>query len=300
MNAQVDAENRSSLSRITCGWKKSHLPLDWVRRYWRDVHSPAISRRAGLYEYRHSQFDPVRGDLFPGGSGIEMMCPADQQLMWLSDVRYADPAGLAAFGESPSPEVRALLLADIDLLVDRSTTYRSVARDAWTHLDDTGEPAPAGPVAHPSFALFFRRRGADAPFKDALGRLARRWSGARGVRRLRLSLFEAPDMEAERKAGYPIKTHPVEQQYQAWIDLVVDEPLAARALLSTDDAIRLGSQVSVIHAYPVVSLYTFVVGGKPTLIGLRGYPAYEAIQAFNAVGQKHRSLLEWMYGSVAT
>jgi len=26
-------------------------------------------------------------------------------------------------------------------------------------------------------------------------------------------------MEAERRAGYPVKTHPVEQQYQAWIDL---------------------------------------------------------------------------------
>ena len=299
MNDLVNAENRSSLSRITCGWKKAHLPLDWVRRYWRDVHSPAISRRAGLYEYRHSQFDPVRTDLFAAYDGIEFASPPGEQLMWTSDVRYADEAGLAAFGDSPNAEVKAHLLADIDLLVDKSTTYRSVAEDAWTYVDSTGEAAPAGPVAHPTFALFFRRRSAEASFKEALRELARRWSAASGVRRLRLSLFEAPDMEAERKAGYPIKTHPVEQQYQAWIDLVVDEPLAARKLLSTQEASQLAVHISALHAYPVASLYTFVVGGKPTLIGLRGYPAYEAIQAFSAVGQMQPSLLEWMYGPVA-
>jgi len=299
LNAQVDAENRSNLSRITCGWKKPHLSLDWVRRYWRDVHSPAISRRAGLYEYRHSQFDPVHSDLFAADTGILMTCPIDEQLMWLSDVRYADDAGLAAFGESPNPEVKAHLLADIDLLVDKSTTYRSVGKDAWTYLDDTGDAAPAGPVSRPSFALFFRQRGAAESFKEALRALALRWTDAPGVRRVRLSLFEVPDMEAERKAGYPVKTHPVEQQYQAWIDLVVEEASVARGLLSPDETTRLKKHVSVIHAHPVVSSYTFVVGGKPTLIGLRGYPAYEAIQAFDAVGQKQRSLLEWMYGQVA-
>ncbi len=297
--AQVDAENASTLSRITCGWKKPHLPLDWVRRYWRDVHSPAISRRAGLYEYRHSQFDAVRAELFTPQAGIEFDCPPDQQLMWLSDVRYADAVGLAAFSDSPNAEVRAHLLADIDLLVDKSTTYRSAATDAHTYLDATGDAAPAGPALLPSYALFFRQREDDAGFRQALRDLAQRWAATSGVRRVRLSLFERPDMEAERKAGYPIKTHPPEQQYQAWIDLIVDADCTTSGLLSDHDGAVLADQVRVLHAYPVASTYTFVVGGRPTLIGLRGYPAYEAIRHFDAVGQQQRTLLEWMYGPVA-
>lgn len=299
MNAQVDSENRSSLSRITCGWKKSHLPLEWVRRYWRDVHSPAISRRAGLYEYRHSQFGAVRTDLFTQVVGIDFDCPPDQQLMWLSDVRYFDDAGLAAFGESPPAEVKAHLLADIDLLVDKSTTYRSVGDDAHTFVDDTADPAPAGPAASPSFALFFRQRGDDAAFRAALHSLAQRWASTEGIRRVRLSLFERPDMEAERKAGYPIKTHPVEQQYQGWIDLVVAAGFGTSNLLAAD-APQLAAHIQVLHAYPVDNLYTFVVGGKPTLIALRGYPAYEAIQQFDATGQRQSRLLEWMYGPIAS
>jgi len=308
LNATVDEENRSSLSRITCGWKKAHLPLESVRRYWRDVHSPAISRRAGLYEYRHAQFDDVCADLFAPTQAIDYRCPAAEQLMWLSDVRYFDDKGLAAFGESPSAAVRAHLLADIDILVDKSTTYRAVGRNAWTYKDATGEPAPAGPPVSPTYAVFFRQRAADSAaaahdepaFRECVRSLAAQWNDLPGVQRLRLSVFDVPDMEAERKAGYPIKTHPLEQQYQALIDLVLEEGADAHILISAADAGRLSAQIKAVHAYPVVSLYTFVRGGRPTLIGLRGYPAYQAIQEFDATGQKQSALLEWMYGAVAS
>ncbi len=307
MNAAEEEENRSTLSRITCGWKKPHLPLESVRRYWRDVHSPAISRREGLYEYRHEQFDAVRDDLFAPARTIDYRCPPTEQLMWLSDVRYFDDAGLAAFGASPNPTVRSHLLADIDILVDKSTTYRAVGRNAWTYKDATDEPTPAGPPAAPTYAVFFRQRAADPgaaardepAFRDSVKALARQWTGLAGVRRVRLSLFDVPDMEAERKSGYPIKTHPLEQQYQALIDLMVEEGVDTRTLLASTAADELGAHVAAIHAYPVVALYTFVRGGRPTLIGLRGYPAYQAIREFNATGQLQPALLEWMYGPVA-
>ncbi len=296
----VEEENRSTLSRVTCGWKKPHLPLESVRRYWRDVHSPAISRRAGLYEYRHAQFDAVRDEVFEPTTAIDYHCPQTEQLMWLSDVRYFDEKGLAAFGDSPNAAVRAHLLADIDILVDKSTTYRAVGRNAWTYKDETHDAAPAGPPAAPSYSMFFRQRGRDeAGFRECLQSLAQRWTAAPGVSRLRLSLFDVPDMEAERKAGYPIKTHPLEQQYQALIDLVVNPRAEAHTLISVSEAQALAPYVGTIHAYPLASLYTFVRGGRPTLIGLRGYPAYQAIQEFGATGQQQPALLEWMYGAVA-
>ena len=299
MNRHEDTENRARIARVTCGWKKPALPLEVVRRYWRDVHSPAIARRAGIWDYRHYQYDPVRDDLFAPVSGIEYGCPADTQLMWTSDVRYADEAGLAAFSNSPDGDARALLLEDIELIVDRSTTYKSVGANARTWIDVTGVAMPQGPVPKPQYGLFFRQRGEQAAFRRSLESLAERWAAAAGVSRLRLSLFDVPDMEAERKAGYPVKTHPVEQQYQAWIDLIVDDQRHLGPLLGGDDDARLARHVHTLHSHPVRVVYTSVYAGRPTLVGLRGYPAWNAIEGLGASHQRQAALLEWMYGEVA-
>jgi hypothetical protein len=106
-------------------------------------------------------------------------------------------------------------------------------------------------------------------------------------------------MEAERRAGYPVKTHPPEQQYQAWFDLVVENDAVAGGLLSGADGVDYPRSIAAIHAYPVRVVYTSVYAGRPTLVGLRGYAAHEAIEALGAANQKDPDLLEWMYGPVA-
>jgi hypothetical protein len=302
-----DTENRATICRVTCGWKKAALPLDVVRRYWRDVHSPAIARRAGIWDYRHYQFDPVRSDLVGPLAGVDLDCPANEQLMWTSDVRYADEAGLEAFGRSPDGEPKAQLLADIDLIVDRSTTYRVVGDHGRTFVDATGIAMPQGPVRAPTYALFLRQRGEEGAFRAVLRALAVAWAAAEGVQRLRLSLFEAPDMEAERKAGYPVKTHPPAQQYQAWIDLTVQEEAVLRRLVqnaarvagAAAGASGIAGALGALHVYPVRVVYTSVYAGAPTLVGLRGYPAWEALEGLGAANARHPALLEWMYGPVA-
>jgi hypothetical protein len=295
MNADITQENRATIARITCGWKLPHLPLDAVRRYWRDVHSPGIARRPGLWEYRHLQFDAVEPQLLAPVPGIDMACEPNAQLMWTSDVRYPDQQGMDLFASVPSPEVKQLLLADIDLIVDQSTTYLVLGDNGRTLLDQTGTAAPQGPVAQPTYAVFFRQRGDQPAFRASMRALAARWAASAGVLRVRLALFETPDMEAERKAGYPIKTHPPERQYQAWIDLTVATAASARDLLTPGDAAFLHT----VHVYPVPVVYTSVCRGKPTLVGLRGWPAFDAIQRLGASNQRHTALLQWMYGDVA-
>ncbi len=299
MATLADIENQAGLARVTCGWKKPELPLDWVRKYWRDVHSPAITRRAGVYDYRHYQFDPVRDDLFSPIEGVETSCPSDQQLMWLSDVRYRDKQGLAKFDASPESDVKAHLLGDIELIVHKSTTYRAVGENACTFVDNTGIATPQGPVPFPTYALFLRQNVEEADFRKFLRSASETWSKNTGIKRLRLSLFEVPDMEAERKAGYPVKTHPIEQQYQAWMDLTLEDDSVAENLLADIDATVLAAHVHTLHAYPVRVVYTSVYEGRPTLVGLRGYAAYEAINALGADNHRQSALLNWMYGSVA-
>ncbi|MBT4740313.1 MAG: hypothetical protein HOO09_08015 [Rhodospirillaceae bacterium] len=295
----ADVENKAGLCRITCGWKKPELPIDWVRLYWRDVHSPAIARRAGLYDYRHYQYNPVRDDVLAPIEGIEYNAPPLEQLMWTSDVRYRDEAALAIFDKSPEGKAKSDILGDIDIIVDQSTTYRAVDENAVTYVDDTGIAMPQGSYASPTFALFIRSRSSEEQFRSCLRQIAEAWSKKTGVLRLRLSLFDAPDMEKERKAGYPVKTHPVESQYQALIDLSLDTEARGQTLVGDNDGIDYAAQISTIHTYPVRVIYTSNYNGKPTLVGLRGYPAYQALTALDAENQRQTSLLEWMYGDVA-
>ena len=299
MTILTDVENRAGVARITCGWKKPELPLSWVRRYWRDVHSPAITRRAGIYDYRHYQYDEVDPALFGAVGSVELECPPGERLMWNSDVRYLDEAGLAAFDATPPPEVKPHLLGDINLIVDRSTTYRAVGSNALTLVDRTADATPQGPPAKPAYALFLRRRADESSFRECVRALARRWSEFDGVLRVRMSLFEVPDMEAERKAGYPIRTHPVEQQYQATVEIVLSEQAVGRELLGDRVDVDWAGPIRAIHAYPVAACYTSVYAGRPTLVGLRGYAAHRAIRALGADNQTEPGLLEWIYGPVA-
>jgi hypothetical protein len=292
----IEIENRAAIGRVTCGWKKPELSLEVVRRYWRDVHSPGIARRPGVYEYRHLQFDPVRSTVFAPVPGIDYDCPVGCQLMWTSDVRYLDQAGLDAFGASPPPAVKALLLGDIDIIVDQSTTYLVLGANALTLCDSTDDPAPQGPVPRPSYSVFIRQRGEASAFRECLRSVAARWAATPGVARLRLSLFEVPDMEAERKAGYPVKTHPLELQYQAWIDLIVESDVVARGLTAGSAGAQLAEYVRTLHAYPTPVMYTSVYRGRPTIVGLRGYPAYDAMCGLRAENQKQLGILQWMYG----
>lgn len=294
----VALENLASIGRVTCGWKLPQLSLEAVRPYWRDAHSPAIARRNGVYEYRHYPLDPVLPDLFSAIEDVESAPPADQQLMWLSDVRYRDQAGLDAFGASPDPDVKAQILADIEMIVDKSTTYLVLGENGRTLVDRSGDPAPAGPANH-TYGVFLKQRGDQVGFRAYVDALTRRWADEPGVLRLRVSLFETPDMEAERKAGYPVKTHPEDMQYQAWIDLTLSDPMVARGLIAPGDGLDHGAHLRAIHAYPAPAVYTFNCGGRPTLAGLRGYPAVEAIRRLGADHQRDPGLLGWMYGDVA-
>ena len=46
-------------------------------------------------------------------------------------------------------------------------------------------------------------------------------------------------------------------------------------------------------------IYTLVWDGKPTDVGLRGWPAVQVIDEIGAKGQENPLLLELMYGAIA-
>ena len=167
---------------------------------------------------------------------------------------------------------------------------------AHTFVDRDAHIPPQGPPTHPTFSLFCRSGSDEADFRLFLTAVASTWSANAAVRRLRLSVFDAPDMAAEKASGYPIKAHPPERQYQAWIDISVESEDDLAQLVDDTD---FHEHVSVLHTYPVRAIYTSNQAGKPTFVGLRGYPAYKALTAIGGYNQAHSSILRWMYGDIA-
>ena len=295
----MEIENVAGFSRATCGWRKPELDLAAVWNYWRDVHSPAISRRDGIHIYRHYRWDPVDPDLF-GAVDVSTSAPEDAQLQWMSDIIYRDQAALDRFYASPgTPALTSKILGDIELIVDKSTTYLTVADTMVTLLDATPSPVPQGAPTAAHYGVFLRQAVVPQEhFRATVRAAAELWAAEPGVRRVRLNLFDAPDMAADKSAGYPVKTHPVELQYQALIEIVLDDRRVGARLLTGAAATSFTGAVREVHAYPVSAVYSFVWDGAPTVVGLRGFPAYQAIHALGADHALDPGLLEWMYGPV--
>jgi hypothetical protein len=291
-------ENAAGLSRATCGWRLPGLELEAVWNYWRDVHSPAISRRAGIHVYRHVRWAPVDASLLAEIPGVTTTAPENAQLQWMSDITYRDEDDLARFYKSPAdPQVVSKILGDIEMIVERSTTYLSLRPNISTLSDRRSEPRQ-GPPKTPYYGIFLRQRDEDGAFRAGVRDLAAQWSATEGVSRVRFSLFERPDMAADRGAGYPVKTHPPEQQYQALVEVETEREAVTRLLGKGKAAALLAAAAREAHAYPVAAAYTFVWDGVPTIAGLRGYPALQAIDALGAEHAVDGGLLEWMYGPV--
>lgn len=91
-------------------------------------------------------------------------------------------------------------------------------------------------------------------------------------------------------------SHQSEQvkNYQAWIELMLQDEAVAKQLFDN----RSAQYIKAIHTFPIVALYTMVYDGKPTVVGLRGYPAVQAIEQAGAEIQKSPELLAAIYGDV--
>lgn len=193
-----------------------------------------------------------------------------------------------------------MLVADVPLIQQWTAPHYAQGPDAGrTLVDRTGIAVPQGVPPQPQFSLFLRQRADARGFREYVLDLAQRWSNHPGVRRLRITLLQSDDVK-QAAGDYGIKGIASAQghQFHAWLDLVLATEAVGGQLLSNTHDKGMRTYVSALHAYPVVERYTYVYGGKPTVVGLRGYAAYQAIEEFAADNQNDARFLQWMYGPV--
>jgi hypothetical protein len=290
-------ENAAPIQGTALGWWRSDLSKAAADAYWRDVHGTLVARAPGLYSYRQLHLGRPVGDLWPrfAAAGVGTVPKPAEQIDGMNQLLFLTQQDLEAFARSDL--VRRHVFHDERNLVRANATMWSAPGEARTLIDRTGDPTPQHRVTRPSYSILFRRaEGVDCEtFRTHILELAEQWAGAAGVLRLRVQILGPYDPTSWQSPG--VEHHwPPEHQYQAWIDLTTGSEAAARALGVEETVEAVRRLVSAVHVYPIEARYTVVWQGRPTDVGLRGWPAVETIIEAGADNQRSAELLRVVFG----
>lgn len=290
-------ENAAELALTAFCWWRADIPQEVCEAYWRDVHGIMFARVPGLWQARQLRLAANRPDLWPAVQGISFDAPDVAQPQGMPHGLFLSEADLDAFGSNPI--ARETIPNDAHNFIGRIGSQLSPPGSGRTLVDRINDPTMQGPPPVPTFALCFVPRAGAAP-AEAFHRyltehVARPWSTHPGVMRLRVE----PLPPYERSVmGSPGVAHqwPNEETYLGWIELAVRNEGVVGDLLADGAADELAKQVVAVHTYPVREVYTIISAGRPTEVGLRGYPAVQTIIAAGADNQHSEPVLNLLFG----
>ena len=290
-------ENAAELALTAFCWWRADIPQEVCEAYWRDVHGIMFARVPGLWQYRQLRLAANRPDLWPAVQGISFDAPDVAQPQGMPHGLFLSEADLVAFGSNPI--ARETIPNDAHNFIGRIGAQLSPPSSGRTLVDRINDPAMQGPPPVPTFALCFVPRAgaasAEAFHRYLTEHVARPWSAHPGVMRLRVE----PLPPYERSAmGSPGVAHqwPNDETYLGWIELAVRNEGVVGDLLAGAAADELAKQVGAVHTYPVREVYTIISAGRPTEVGLRGYPAVQTIIAAGAGNQRSEAVLNLLFG----
>jgi hypothetical protein len=290
-------ENAAELALTAFCWWRADLPQEVCEDYWRDVHGIMFARVPGLWQYRQLRLAANRPDLWPAVQGISIDVPDVAQPQGMPHGLFLSEADLVAFGNNPI--ARETIPNDAHNFIGRIGAQLSPSSRGRTLVDRINDPAMQGPPPVPTFVLCFVPRGAAAS-AESLHRylaehIARPWSGHPGVMRLRVEPLPPYHRSVMRSPGVAHQW-PNDETYLGWIELAVRNEGVVGDLLAGAVADELAKQVGAIHTYPVREVYTIISAGRPTEVGLRGYPAVQTIIAAGASDQRSEAVLNLLFG----
>jgi hypothetical protein len=297
----ADLENAAELTLSAFCWWRADLPRDVCEDYWRDVHGIMFARAPGLWQCRQLRLAANRPDLWPAVRGVSFDAPDEAQPQGLPHGLFLSEADLAAFSRHPLP--RGTIPDDAHHFLGRIGAQLSPPGGGRTLVDRLDGPVVQGPPPMPTFVVCFVPRagtGVVAASVEEFHRyltehVARPWSGHPDVLRLRVEPLPPYERTAMASPGVPHEW-PGDDTYLGWIELAVRDEEVFGDLIPDADADAFAERVGAVHTYPVREVYTLISAGRPTDVGLRGYPAVRTIAASGVADQRDEGLLELLFG----
>ncbi|WP_017572087.1 hypothetical protein [Nocardiopsis halotolerans] len=292
----ADLENAAELALTAFCWWRAEIPREVCETYWRDVHGIMFARVPGLWQYRQLRLAANRPDLWPTVRGVSFDAPVAAQPQGMPHGLFLSEADLAAFGGNPL--ARETIPNDAHNFLGRIGAQLSPP-GGRTLVDRVNDPAMQGRPPVPTFVLCFVP-GAGVVSADAFHHyltehVARLWSEHPDVMRLRVEPLPPYERSAMGSPGVE-RQWPNDETYLGWIELAVRAEGVVGDLLSGVATDELAEQVGAIHTYPVREVYTIISAGRPTEVGLRGYPAVRTIIDAGVDDQRDEAVLELLFG----
>jgi peptidoglycan hydrolase-like protein with peptidoglycan-binding domain len=286
----VDYSGRDREGRFTFYvllWRRPDVPLTSFDDYWRDVHGPVCARLPGQFQYW--QHHVASADPLPAGAGFD----------GIAELTFRTAADRQTWFDAA-----AILMDDEHNIFSKAIGYVTTEGNSTTFVDRLPVGDPNGEVqATKSHVMVRRRPGAsDSDFRRFLrDEFAPSLSRHESVRKLRLHLFETPDVSRPGAPGVIHDERP-EDQYQAAFEIAVDDDSAMRRVETSDQFARLtggSSPVGTVVRYRERNSYAFVYAGTMTVAGQRGSRTAELIERLNATNQLAPDIRALMVGGGA-
>ena len=294
-----ETENRTELSLTAFCWWRTDIPQDVCEDYWRDVHGIMFARARGMWQYRQLRLGSNRPDLWPTVKGVSFEVARRAQPQGIGHALFASKGDLVAFGNNPV--ARESIPSDTGNFIGRIGALLSPPNRAHTFVDRIGDHIAQGPPATPTFVIGLVAEAgaaqAEAFHAYVIEDIAQPWCEHPDVLRLRVEPLPPYD-QAMGSPGVPLQW-PTDETYLCWVEVAVRNEGVFSDLPAWLSADALAKQVRSIHTYPVRAIYTMISSGRPTEVGLRGYPATRLIEAIGAKNQREEPLLHTLYGDAA-
>lgn len=281
--------------------RKDGMSSELFMAYWRDVHGPLAARITGMHQYWQHHLATPDPSLLPESvrAAVETAVGEADQLEGIAETTFTQEAVRQGLGSVP---------ATGQLFVDEQNFFRatylhgSMTGNTYTHLDRIEDPTPQGKGDLYRAQLLFRATdGADvAAFRvHLIDAIAAPLAAREEAVKVRSHLFEVYDASGWDTPGVD-NDRTQAQAFDGQIELAfASREDAAAALQDIDLALGNTSLIAGIHVYPVKAVYSLIYDGRPTLVGLRGYPVAATIEAVGATNQRTLPVLRTLHGDDA-
>ncbi len=297
-NFVLEIENQCTVTSTVYAWLRNDTSLETGFTYWRDIHGTLVARIPGKFIYRQLHLKPAINVL--SGQFQKYVNPIVQSLQpqGIAHTYYLNENELAKFKEHRFTQT--YLIEDEPNMARLNASLWSRNDNAKTLKDISHNLTPQGKTDDDEYVVsfIFDSHVRIESRREKLINLSKSLITKPEITRLRYHVLEDYDDEniPDTKVGH---CRPAEVRYNAWLELGV-LPKSGLSVLIETDLLPLVTDIKTIHINPIFEKYTIVAEGKPTVVGLKGYPAYQTIMQSGAINQLDEKLLQDLYGKFPT
>jgi hypothetical protein len=267
-------------------WPRSGIDRQLFYDYWSGAHTQISSRLPGIHDYLQHHLDHEQGASFPFSAELPRQARTAPGFFGDAEITFATSEDLDSFAAALAP-----LMEDEQNVFDKTTSYLARGQHVQHHLERDLDPTPNGDLGvRQKFLLYLRKRDdvEIGDFRRSLADLGERLAESKALCRVRSRAVDIYENDKVTLLAPNVDNYePLEQQYQAALEIVFYDALARRSFQESETWLVEALTAICAEVVPTRALRTFTVyaNGSVTTAGLRTPQMAEQIARIGAINQ---------------